>query len=289
MSITNDNSGYINQFGLVDMTQYGVYPQNAQGSTSPYSVFQYSTQPGMLLSGQPSAGLFGIGSQPANYDITGAINSVPTNGQFVGPDGRIYQNPSTQQAQTNQNDSLSWLDALFPKKKEKDDDDSSDSSDLVRRKSGGKALASSKLSSEAKEKIKDVAAKINCDPDDLIAVMKAESGCKTTAVNPNGGATGLIQFMPSTAKDLGTTCEDIKKMSDVEQVALAGKYLEKAKKTAKMSTDQKLDKKTLHALIFMPANAKKDVLCKAGSKEYEANKKALDKEGKGYISKDDFA
>ena len=39
------------------------------------------------------------------------------------------------------------------------------------------------------------------------------------------GATGLIQFMPATAVGLGTTCEKLRQMSNVEQLDYVKKHL----------------------------------------------------------------
>ena len=47
--------------------------------------------------------------------------------------------------------------------------------------------------------------KLNIDPKDLLGIMNSESGLNPQAVNKSSGATGLIQFMPATAKSLGTT------------------------------------------------------------------------------------
>ncbi len=61
-------------------------------------------------------------------------------------------------------------------------------------------------------------------PNALMAVMNKESGISPSIVNSNGGATGLIQFMPSTAKGLGTTTAELKKMSRLQQLAYVKKY-----------------------------------------------------------------
>lgn len=61
-------------------------------------------------------------------------------------------------------------------------------------------------------------------PNALMAVMKKESGISPSIVNPNGGATGLIQFMPSTALGLGTTTAKLKRMSRLEQLVYVKKY-----------------------------------------------------------------
>jgi len=49
---------------------------------------------------------------------------------------------------------------------------------------------------------------LRCDPLDLIAVTLNESGCRTTAHNPNGHASGLWQLMPETARGLGWNARD---------------------------------------------------------------------------------
>lgn len=44
-----------------------------------------------------------------------------------------------------------------------------------------------------------------CDPSDLFNVMVSESNASPSALNPNGHAAGLIQFMPATLTRLGWT------------------------------------------------------------------------------------
>lgn len=60
--------------------------------------------------------------------------------------------------------------------------------------------------------------------DYLAATMRAESGLRPEAVNPSTGASGLIQWMPVTAKRLGTTVEQIRKLGAVEQLPLVEAY-----------------------------------------------------------------
>lgn len=73
-------------------------------------------------------------------------------------------------------------------------------------------------------KVKLICNKLAIQPDWLMLVMYAESGLKPTAYNPNGGATGLIQFMPATARGLGTTTDALRAMSNVEQLDWVYKY-----------------------------------------------------------------
>lgn len=75
-------------------------------------------------------------------------------------------------------------------------------------------------------KVNQVAAKLSIPADWLMAVMNSETaGTFSPSIqNPYTKATGLIQFMPNTAKGLGTTIDDLKKMSNVAQMDYVYKY-----------------------------------------------------------------
>jgi membrane-bound lytic murein transglycosylase MltF len=66
---------------------------------------------------------------------------------------------------------------------------------------------------------------IGIQPDWIMQVMYNESGLNHQAVNPITNATGLIQFMPDTARALGVTVDMLKRMSNVEQLDYVFKYL----------------------------------------------------------------
>lgn len=53
------------------------------------------------------------------------------------------------------------------------------------------------------DKLKDICTELGCEPIDLLAVMMSESGVRASAHNPNGDASGLIQFMPNILVGLG--------------------------------------------------------------------------------------
>jgi hypothetical protein len=74
-----------------------------------------------------------------------------------------------------------------------------------------------------KKKLEKVATALGVRSSDLIAIMKQESGVNPQARNPSG-ATGLIQFMPDTARRLGTTTDDLYKMDGVQQLDYVYKY-----------------------------------------------------------------
>lgn len=68
------------------------------------------------------------------------------------------------------------------------------------------------------------------DANNLMACMAWETGEKFTADVKNmagSGATGLIQFMPTTAKDLGTTTSALARMTAEDQLNFVYKYFVK--------------------------------------------------------------
>ena len=75
-----------------------------------------------------------------------------------------------------------------------------------------------------KKKLEKVAGALGVNSHDLLAIMKQESGVNPAAQNKTSGATGLIQFMPDTARRLGTTTDDLVKMDGVQQLDYVYKY-----------------------------------------------------------------
>lgn len=85
----------------------------------------------------------------------------------------------------------------------------------------------SKVSPLFKARVLWMADALECDPDDLMACMHWESGGTFRADIKNAagsGATGLIQFMPSTAIGLGTTTANLAKMTPEDQLNYVYKY-----------------------------------------------------------------
>lgn len=97
------------------------------------------------------------------------------------------------------------------------------------------------------DKLKEVSSRLGVSESDLIGIMKHESNLNPRAVNPMSRATGLIQFMPKTARGLGTTIDEIYKMSATEQLDLVEKYY---KRNGIKAGDDIAD---LYMLTFMPA------------------------------------
>ena len=76
--------------------------------------------------------------------------------------------------------------------------------------------------------IRNIAAKYKIKENDLLRIISFETGGTYNPAQRNkagSGATGLIQFMESTARGLGTTTEALAKMSRTEQLQYVDKYL----------------------------------------------------------------
>ena len=135
-------------------------------------------------------------------------------------------------------------------------------------------------------KVEEISKKINCNPQDLIGLMQSESGLNPSIVN-SIGATGLIQFLPSTAKSLGTSTSELKNMSAIDQLDYVEKFFENWINTHNIN-GKKLSAGDLYTLCFLPAYINKDVLCQNGGKYYSANK-GLDINKDGKITKEDLS
>ncbi len=143
------------------------------------------------------------------------------------------------------------------------------------------------ITAEVVNKIKEISERLHCNPQDLMAVINAESGFNPQAKNKRSGATGLIQFMPRTAEALGTSTEELADMSALDQLDYVEKYLQTIKKSV-FKKDHNLTGAELYALIYLPKNAAKEEIAHEGSKYYNLNR-GLDKDKDGVISKADLA
>ena len=75
-------------------------------------------------------------------------------------------------------------------------------------------------------KVREISTRLGINPNWLMAIMNWESArtFSPSVKNPYSTATGLIQFMQATAIDLGTTVEQLARMSAVEQLDWVYKY-----------------------------------------------------------------
>lgn len=126
-----------------------------------------------------------------------------------------------------------------------------------------------KVSQEFKDKVVLIAADLETNPNFLTAVMSFESGgtFSPSVKNPLSGAVGLIQFMPSTAKGLGTTSQALAQMTAEDQLDFVAKHFKRFKGKLKTLED------TYMAVLFPAAVGKGSdhVLFTKPSRVYKQN------------------
>lgn len=84
-----------------------------------------------------------------------------------------------------------------------------------------------KVSQTFRDRVWWIADTLKLDPDHLMSCMAFESGRTFSPSIRNlagSGATGLIQFMPATARDLGTTTDELARMTAEDQLNYVYKY-----------------------------------------------------------------
>ena len=136
--------------------------------------------------------------------------------------------------------------------------------------------------------------KYNIPQNDLLAMMDFETGGTFDPATKNmagSGATGLIQFMPDTAKSLGTTTEELSEMSRAQQLEYVDKYL-KTNLEGRIGPEG-ADISDLYMSVLFPAAVGKPddfvlfgegAISKKYEGRYEANK-GLDANNDGSITK----
>lgn len=107
--------------------------------------------------------------------------------------------------------------------------------------SGQRPMAwGAKVSPTFRERVRWIADTLEISADDLMSCMAWESGRSFSPSIKNmagSGATGLIQFMPSTAKSLGTTTAALAKMTAEDQLNFVYKYFRPWKGKLKSLSD----------------------------------------------------
>src|SRR5882757_4468211 len=143
-----------------------------------------------------------------------------------------------------------------------------------------------KVSGPFKSKVIAICTGLGCDPSHLMAAMAFETGesFSPSIKNKASGATGLIQFMASTAKSLGTTTAALAAMTAVNQLDFVEKYLMPFK--GKMNTLSDV----YMTILFPKAVGKPEafVLFASPSTAYKQNK-GLDLNKDNQITKNEAA
>lgn len=121
---------------------------------------------------------------------------------------------------------------------------------------------------EFEETLDLAAAENDLDADAMRAIIGPESGGQGGAVNAQSGATGIIQFMPSVARSLGTSVEELRQMSPAQQVPYAVQYFKSKGITAESPADDYALAVAAPAFIGQPDAA---VVYKKGSAAWQQN------------------
>jgi hypothetical protein len=109
-------------------------------------------------------------------------------------------------------------------------------------------------SPEFNEKLNKIGKKLGVDPNDLMRIMKFETAGTMSPgkTNNKSQAVGLIQFMPDTARGLGTSSEELAQMSAVEQLDYVYRFYKKNGVKSGMGIGD------LYMLTFMPLYAQEE-------------------------------
>lgn len=142
-----------------------------------------------------------------------------------------------------------------------------------------------KVSAAFKVKLIEIAENIGVDPNYLISAIAFETGeTFSPSVRNRNGATGLIQFLPDTAIELGTSTADLAAMTAVDQMNYVEKYFDPYKNMLKTIED-------VYMAILWPAaigKANSWVLFSKPSAQYDRNS-GLDTDKDGHVTKEEAA
>lgn len=118
--------------------------------------------------------------------------------------------------------------------------------------------------------------RLGARPEHILAAMSFETGGAFSPSITNGiGATGLIQFIPGTARGLGTSTSALRRMNSTQQL----EYVEKYFKPFKGNLDT-LEKVYTAILSGSPKSSPNDVLFRRGTRAYAQNPLDWNRDGR---------
>lgn len=98
------------------------------------------------------------------------------------------------------------------------------------------------------EGVNNVSRRFSIDANDLLGLMQSESGINPQARNPSG-ATGLIQFMPATARGIGTSTSALYNMNRAQQMPWVERFFNSVRLPRGAGPGH------LYTSVFLPAYA----------------------------------
>jgi hypothetical protein len=151
---------------------------------------------------------------------------------------------------------------------------------------GGQQIAwGARVSAPFKAKLIQIAQNMGVDPNYLISAMAFETGeTFSPSIRNRSGATGLIQFTPATAIELGAATDDLAAMSAADQMDYVEKYFYPYRNMLETLED-------VYMAILWPAAIGKPnswVLFSSPSPQYDRNS-GLDTDKDGNVTKAEAA
>lgn len=137
------------------------------------------------------------------------------------------------------------------------------------------------------KKVREIGYQLGVPPEWLMAVMYSESRFDAAVLNHKGsGATGLIQIMPATAKDLNVSIQRLKRMSHVQQLEYVYLYLQQVRERYG-EYDTLTD---LYLAILYPKARKQDICYTLYAKPTQSYKQnsGLDEDRDGRVTVSDI-
>lgn len=124
------------------------------------------------------------------------------------------------------------------------------------------------------EDIKTMALELDIPYEWIVFIIESESGGDPAARNPKSKATGIIQWLPSTARDLGTSVRKLRKMTVREQLPWVKKYFLTQSKNFKFELADIESYVDLYLTVFHPKAVLKGdeyIISSKGKKAYRQN------------------
>lgn len=136
-----------------------------------------------------------------------------------------------------------------------------------------------------RKRIAEISARLGLQKDWIYLIIHKESRGNHQAVNRHSGATGLIQFIPKTAKSLGTTTTELLEMTALEQLDYVEKYFERVTDKYSINSYHELYLSVFYPKAMGESNAY--VIGPKGSRVVSLNK-GVDVNNDGIITVGDF-
>ncbi|ELY4819212.1 hypothetical protein SM094_003911 [Cronobacter malonaticus] len=142
-------------------------------------------------------------------------------------------------------------------------------------------------------KLLEVSRELNIDANYIMACIALETGktFRTDIKNPGSSATGLIQFMDDTAKDLGTSTRKLRLMNHVEQMEYVKKYFKMQADNVGVPTE-KWTLEDVYYSIFRPKTillGPNDIVYETSDGDYYSKNLYHDRNSDGKITKNEIA